>query len=657
MISPHSSISDIETLVVGAGLAGLSSAWHTAGECLVIEAAAYPGGTAASLEYGSFHLDRGVHILYFRDKWTRHWIEQEIGVKLKKSERHSSVWFHGKYVPYPLQFHLSELPASDRFSAYSSAVRSIVSGLPHRAFTSDLESWARRNFGIRLSDGFFTPYNEKLYGVPTSDLETSWMSGYVPVLSATAVLKSLLKRNSSGIGANAEFYYPDSGGISALADAIASKITDTRYSTRLTGLDLVKHEAILSDGSVIRYRHLISTMPLAALVECVRETPTEVREYAKEIRSNSLAIAHVLVQRENIGRGTHWIYVPQRDIPFYRITFPHAINSANCPAGWSAITLEFGGSGISKEQAEKRSIDALLEMGMLEAADRPLGFIWEELKHGYVICDSRWAQARHKLLSFFAKNDVVCTGRYGRWEYSNMESALIQGRMIGRRLSREPRRQRMNRQIPNSVKNSRLTRYFSHQYPGRDGLVPGRLFRRGEEKRLIIAARWISHLEGKTVLDAGCGDGQVLLRFLHGRPRLIRLEDLVEQNIVRAISSLECFADVVEGATIDSSTTTDPRRYDVVLALGLVDYSSNPQDLLRRLYDRSRELLIVDIPKKGVVHNALRKVWLRRFGIRLRTYDKSEILSMLPAGQYDIETVDLGIQWIARLTRRTNVCT
>jgi len=39
------------------------------------------------------------------------------------------------------------------------------------------------------------------------------------------------------------------------------------------------------------------------------------------------------------------------------------------------------------------------------------------------------------LRAFYAKKGIHCVGRYGRWEYGSMESAIAQGLEAGEKIS------------------------------------------------------------------------------------------------------------------------------------------------------------------------------------------------------------------------------
>src|SRR5206468_9068666 len=55
-------------VIIGAGLAGLSTAYHLRGrECVVLEKAEGPGGLAGSRRAGAFTFDYTGHLLHLRD--------------------------------------------------------------------------------------------------------------------------------------------------------------------------------------------------------------------------------------------------------------------------------------------------------------------------------------------------------------------------------------------------------------------------------------------------------------------------------------------------------------------------------------------------------------------------------------------------------------
>ncbi len=649
-------VESVETLILGAGLAGLSAAFHLGERCRVAEATASAGGTASTLHHGQFQLDRGVHILYFRDPWTRNFIERDLGVQLIKQHRRSTVWIDNRLVPFPLQFNLSDTSPKTRIALGASFAKSVFENSLRRFAPSDnFEEWAQANFGVGMTRRFFQPYNQKLWGCDIKQLTTDWMDGYVPRPSTTAVIKGMFRRQPESVGANAEFWYPASGSIGSVASAIAKRVANVEYAMKLVRIDARAQRAEFSNGRVIHYDKLVSTIPLSALTACVQGD--EFGGSQIKLESNPLSIVHILAQRIIDCGGCHWIYVPDLDTPFYRITLPRNISESTCPAGWSALTLEIGGKVADKAEMTMRCKQSLIEMGLLRPEEADSEVVWDELEHGYVKYDGERSRASATIRDRLRKLNITCIGRYGRWEYSNMESALIQGREIAKRLSGGRTQSVATRSLSNTGNASGAQKYFAARYPDRGGLMRRHLLRRGEPKRLAVLQRWIPQVEGQSILDAGCGDGQFLARLLHGRPTTIRLEDFVRHNVDAAYQRLQYKADLVEREAVSIADSHDRGKYDVVLALGIFDYEQEWNALLARLIQRCGGTLIVDFPKSYTVHNRLRKAWLGAHSVKLASCTRPELLQLLRRHDLKGEIVETDIQWIVKVDMSCNVAT
>jgi hypothetical protein len=58
-----------------------------------------------------------------------------------------------------------------------------------------------------------------------------------------------------------------------------------------------------------------------------------------------------------------------------------------------------------------------------------------EIPHAYVLFDEQYGPAKAEILKFFAQAGIQTAGRYGQWEYSSMEDAIIAGRACARNLT------------------------------------------------------------------------------------------------------------------------------------------------------------------------------------------------------------------------------
>lgn len=167
-------------------------------------------------------------------------------------------------------------------------------------------------------------------------------------------------------------------------------------------------------------------------------------------------------------------------------------------------------------------------------------------------------------------------------------------------------------------RRDRIERYFTARYPAASSRLQGAL-RKGEVERRVALARWLPDLSGLSVLDAGCGDGASLASVARGRPSLVALEDLVLRQAEMAASRWRGRADRVEARGVDVTDPGPSDRYDVVVALGVLDYAASWTDAIAALLGRTAGLLVCDVPRSGRWHHALRRLWLASQGLGLTT--------------------------------------
>ena len=75
---------------------------------------------------------------------------------------------------------------------------------------------------------------------------------------------------------------------------------------------------------------------------------------------------------------------------------------------------------------------------MIERAEDVLFAKAREIANAYVLYDDEYGPAKAEILKFLAHAGIQTAGRYGQWEYSSMEDAIIAGRQCAQSIAGSP---------------------------------------------------------------------------------------------------------------------------------------------------------------------------------------------------------------------------
>lgn len=297
----------------------------------------------------------------------------------------------------------------------------------------NFEEFIYKIWGWGIAKHFAIPYNRKLWGVPLSEMETSWLGGRVPMPDLEEMIEGALQPTPKPMGPNARFGYPLRGGFQTLMNGFLPHIRDRlRLNTAVKAVSLKRRLLTLSDGSQIEFESLISTMPLPVLIRCIgTEAPPEIQRAAAALRYLSVRCVNIGVGREKLT-DKHWIYYPE-DTVFHRI-FVQGNASPHCnPPGGFGLTCEIT-YGKPKPLAydgdalTQRCIDDCRRVGIISPDDPILSTCQLDLPHAYVIYDHQRAANVKLIREWLSRYDVILAGRYSEWEYYNSDHAFMAGK-------------------------------------------------------------------------------------------------------------------------------------------------------------------------------------------------------------------------------------
>jgi protoporphyrinogen oxidase len=429
-----------ETLIIGAGLAGLSTALHLGGDAVILEAEEHVGGKACSEVIEGFTFDVTGHWLHLRDEGIRKLVFDLLGEgAFHRIERISRIWSHGVYTEYPFQANTYGLPPEVVKECVMGAIeadRRRPAEVRPEDEPLNFADWIRFYFGEGIARHFMVPYNAKLWGVPAEEITSRWCQRFVPKPRLEEIVGGAVGCNARKMGYNATFLYPKNGGIRTVADAIAGAVGHDRIhlGRRVESIDLDQRVARTTDGASIKFRHLVNTMPLPELMRRLEGVPSAVRDATGRLRATSVTYLNVGVDGP-LGVPDHWIYVPEQEWPMYRVgSFSNAVPEM-APPGMSSLYIELSDRDTPPEQLAPRVQEGLVAMGIIDDPRRLLFAHPRRVPHAYVIYDFHYHSSRQAVHDWLQGRGVLSIGRYGDWNYSSMEDALIDGRRAATRLS------------------------------------------------------------------------------------------------------------------------------------------------------------------------------------------------------------------------------
>jgi len=424
------------TVVLGAGLAGLSTAYHLKGNYSIYEQDSSVGGLCKSINRDGFTFDYTGHLLHTDNEYVDCLIRRLLNGNISTHNRNAWIYSKGVFTRYPFQTNLYGLPPE--------VVKECLLGLvkaqyePKDEPVTNFEDWIYRNFGEGIARHFMIPYNWKLFTVHPKELNCEWIKGFIPPAQLEDAIEGALSDSERRAGYHARFYYPQRGGIEELCKAFADYLPNIKLNKKAIKIDPRQRLVIFEDGEIKQYSSLVSSLPLPELIQIIDKPPQEVQQASKLLRHNSVLAICLGVSQLHLT-DKHWIYFPEEDFVFYRVNFPMNLSSNMAPCGKSSICAEVSYSDtrtVERSTIIQRAIDDLIKANILRADSEICLAFQLDIKYAYVIYDRYYQGSVSLIHNYLRKNNIHSIGRYGAWEYSTMAQAILEGKHTAIELQR-----------------------------------------------------------------------------------------------------------------------------------------------------------------------------------------------------------------------------
>jgi protoporphyrinogen oxidase len=444
---------DQRAVIMGAGPAGLTAAWHLSREGVDVEVfeadPVHVGGISRTAQHEGFRFDIGGHRFFTKaDEVRKLWHDILPADQWLSVERMSRIYYQGNFFDYPLK-------AGDalRKLGVLNAGLCVLSYLRARAFprreVSNFEDWVVNQFGYRLYRIFFKTYTEKVWGRPCTEISADWAAQRIKGLSLLSAIRNALPRLPSRGDDTViktlieQFEYPIHGP-GQMWDYAAEQVRDrggeVQLDARVVGVE--HHDGFVTgidvrqgDGTrrVVGTDYL-ATIPLQELVRIMSPAaPQEVREAADALEYRDYLTVVLVVDREDVFPD-NWIYIHEPDVWLGRIQNYKNWSPAMVPdPAQTALGLEYF-TTVGERDLWEMGDDDLVELGKREVAslglvdpDEVVSATVVRMQKAYPVYDASYkenvAVMRGWLLE--ACRNLQTVGRNGMHKYNNQDHSMM----------------------------------------------------------------------------------------------------------------------------------------------------------------------------------------------------------------------------------------
>jgi len=423
-------------VILGAGLTGLGAAYRLSEvgnhDFMVYEQHGYTGGHAASFTTTEgFTFDEGGHVLFSHYPYFDNVLDRVLTSKCLRHRRESWIWIARQWVKYPFQEHLFHLPPEMAYECIAGLIEVSANG---QISPTNFREWIEYSFGRGIARQFMIPYNEKVWAHPLEVMDYAWIGERVATIDLKQAMRRFIFHEESQWGPNSEFSYPLEGGFGGLATAITARLDPDRLALRHTvaAIDVSNRTILFRSGTEVKYERLITTLPLPLLLRLLTgDVLASVRAAATRFLRNRVFVIGIGL-RGQCPSSKHWVYFPEPQYPFHRLTFLSNYSPGVVPQPHTySLLVEMAFSPhrpLDRRRAVNDTIARLGDLGYLKSHD--ILSLWTKgMSYAYPLPFLGRDALLRDVHAFLEARGIYSRGRFGGWRYEvgNSDHSFMQG--------------------------------------------------------------------------------------------------------------------------------------------------------------------------------------------------------------------------------------
>lgn len=443
-----------KVVILGAGLAGISTSYHVGHEnCVIFEKNSFPGGHIRSEYMDGFTWDEGPHVSFTDNEYVRDLFFKSVEGELLEYPVKTTNYYKGSWIPHPAQSNLWAVPQPLRDECLHDILNSKERLEGVMQTPENYQRWLEAAFGKVFTNHFPKLYTEKYWTLPPEELATDWLGVRIFNPNIEQVRKGYLAPLPEETHYIKKIRYPRKGGYFSFAKPLYDG-ANVSLGKELVYINFTNKELHFADDTSYRYDRLISTIPLPELIK-LSNAPIKVKEAASMLTCTSLLLVNVAANHPT-KRKDNWIYVYDENKFSTRINCTELLSPENAPFGKTGIQVEvyFSQHKPKKKTDEfiaQQVVRELVDMELIESIDAVESYHTKWVPWANVVFDNQRRELQDTILSYLQSvglereeddlepmtkwstkmtvklSALNLAGRFGQWKYYWTDDCVLRG--------------------------------------------------------------------------------------------------------------------------------------------------------------------------------------------------------------------------------------
>ena len=407
-------------VVIGAGISGLTCGNNLNREFIILEKENFIGGLSTQYESEGYWFDHGGHYFHFKDKLRIKKYLETFSI-FKEYNRKSKVFVLNRMIPFPIQYHLSHLPSHLRKTIINEILKKKNGDI------KNLNDFLEYHFGKKLFQLFFKPFLTKYYNRDLKHMVSQMDRGSIPLPRQKEIIEGSRGRRFSSVGYNPVFYYPQKSLRNFIKNYTLANKKRIQLNEGIVNIDIDKKK-IKTRNSTFLYDYMINTMPLKNFLKIIEQKDRFPSHH--HLQNISTLVSNVVL-RGRLKRF-HWVYLPEKKFPFYRVGFYPAQMAPVC---YLEKTVNKK-NPIKKDRLFEEITFTLKRLDLIKNKNDIIHFDPRLIPVSYIIFNRAWEKNVPAILNQLKNFGIYSIGRYGAWNYTSMsddvQSAIKTSKLINK---------------------------------------------------------------------------------------------------------------------------------------------------------------------------------------------------------------------------------